>query len=156
MSNCKEMCTFIIIYLLSNSRMKFQWRSFGYKSKVVVLCSVANFINAADRVLMPLAIVPMTNEYKWSLYWQGWILSAFAFGYFTSQVRVYVRIFVVLMPLLVFTLFMHKLGQWNKIMSPVGFVIKWRAVSRNIIRFCEEVPYRGNYSELKKELGLLC
>ncbi|MPC08571.1 Sodium-dependent phosphate transport protein 1, chloroplastic [Portunus trituberculatus] len=65
--------------------MKFQWRSFGYKSKVVVLCSVANFINAADRVLMPLAIVPMTNEYKWSLYWQGWILSAFAFGYFTSQ-----------------------------------------------------------------------
>lgn len=70
-----------------SSRMKFQWRSFGYKSKVVVLCSVANFINAADRVLMPLAIVPMTNEYKWSLYWQGWILSAFAFGYFTSQVR---------------------------------------------------------------------
>lgn len=68
------------------SRMKFQWRSFGYKSKVVVLCSAANFINAADRVLMPLAIVPMTSEYKWSLYWQGWILSAFAFGYFTSQV----------------------------------------------------------------------
>ncbi|KAK7025601.1 hypothetical protein SK128_025360 [Halocaridina rubra] len=66
--------------------MKFQWRSFGYKSKVVLLCSVANFVNAADRVLMPLAIVPMTREFKWSLYWQGWILSAFAFGYFTSQI----------------------------------------------------------------------
>lgn len=66
--------------------MKLQWRSFGYKSKVVLLCSAANFINAADRVLMPLAIVPMTSEYKWSLYWQGWILSAFAFGYFTSQI----------------------------------------------------------------------
>lgn len=67
-------------------RMKFQLRSLGYKSKVVFLCSIANFINAADRVLMPLAIVPMTSEFKWSLYWQGWILSAFAFGYFTSQV----------------------------------------------------------------------
>ncbi|XP_045624954.1 uncharacterized protein [Procambarus clarkii] len=66
--------------------MKCQWRSFGYKSKVVVLCSIANFINAADRVLMPLAIVPMAIEYKWSLYWQGWILSGFAFGYFTSQI----------------------------------------------------------------------
>lgn len=74
--------------------MKFQWRSFGYKSKVVVLCSVANFINAADRVLMPLAIVPMANEYKWSLYWQGWILSAFAFGYFTSQVGLFLIIFI--------------------------------------------------------------
>ncbi|KAK4315096.1 hypothetical protein Pmani_013658 [Petrolisthes manimaculis] len=66
--------------------MKFQLRSLGYKSKVVLLCSIANFINAADRVLMPLAIVPMTSEFKWSLYWQGWILSAFAFGYFTSQI----------------------------------------------------------------------
>lgn len=67
-------------------RMKLQWRSFGYKSKIVFLCSSANFINAIDRVLMPLAIVPMTIEYKWSLYLQGWILSAFAFGYFTSQI----------------------------------------------------------------------
>lgn len=55
-------------------------------SRIVGLCSVANFINAADRVIMPIAIVPMTDEFKWSLHWQGWILSAFAFGYFTSQV----------------------------------------------------------------------
>jgi predicted MFS family arabinose efflux permease len=55
-------------------------------SGIVALCSIANFINAADRVIMPIAIVPMTDEFKWSLHWQGWILSAFAFGYFTSQV----------------------------------------------------------------------
>ena len=56
-------------------------------SRIVALCSIANFINAADRVIMPIAIVPMTDEFKWSLHWQGWILSAFAFGYFTSQVE---------------------------------------------------------------------
>lgn len=55
-------------------------------SRIVALCSAANFINSADRVIMPITIVPMTDEYKWSLHWQGWILSAFAFGYFTSQV----------------------------------------------------------------------
>ncbi|XP_076371148.1 uncharacterized protein LOC143257000 isoform X2 [Tachypleus tridentatus] len=32
------------------------------------------------------AIIPMTDQYKWNLYWQGWILSAFAFGYITSQI----------------------------------------------------------------------
>jgi hypothetical protein len=56
-------------------------------SRIVSLCSIANFINAADRVIMPIAIVPMTDEFKWSLHWQGWILSAFAFGYLTSQVN---------------------------------------------------------------------
>lgn len=55
-------------------------------SKIVTLCSIANFINAADRVLMPIAIIPMTDEFKWNLHWQGWILSTFAIGYFISQV----------------------------------------------------------------------
>lgn len=53
---------------------------------VVVLCSIANFINAADRVIMPIAIIPMTKYFKWSMQSQGWILSAFAFGYLSSQV----------------------------------------------------------------------
>ncbi|XP_017298285.1 probable anion transporter 1, chloroplastic [Diaphorina citri] len=53
---------------------------------IVGLCAVANFINAADRVIMPIAIIPMRQEFQWNLHWQGWILSAFAFGYFTSQV----------------------------------------------------------------------
>jgi len=61
-------------------------------SGIVALCSIANFINAADRVIMPIAIVPMTDEFNWSLHWQGWILSAFAFGYFTSQVIVKIRV----------------------------------------------------------------
>ncbi|GFS88905.1 ascorbate transporter, chloroplastic [Nephila pilipes] len=55
-------------------------------SKIIALCSLANFINAADRIVMPIAIIPMTDYYNWNLYWQGWILSAFAFGYITSQI----------------------------------------------------------------------
>lgn len=55
-------------------------------SRTVALCCLANFVNAADRVLMPIAILPMSDEYRWSLLWQGWILSAFAVGYITSQV----------------------------------------------------------------------
>lgn len=55
-------------------------------SRIVALCSVANFINAADRVIMPIAIVPMTDKFRWSLNVQGWILSSFACGYLTSQV----------------------------------------------------------------------
>lgn len=55
-------------------------------SRIVALCSAANFINSADRVIMPIAIVPMTDLFQWTLHAQGWILSAFAFGYFTSQI----------------------------------------------------------------------
>lgn len=62
--------------------------------KIVALCSLANFINAADRIVMPIAIIPMTDHYNWSLYWQGWILSAFAFGYITSQVCLFFRYIV--------------------------------------------------------------
>lgn len=53
---------------------------------IVVLCSIANFINAADRVIMPIAIIPMTSYFKWTMHWQGWILSSFALGYLSSQV----------------------------------------------------------------------
>ncbi|EFN76999.1 Probable anion transporter 2, chloroplastic [Harpegnathos saltator] len=63
-----------------------RFRMLPRTSQIVALCSAANFINAADRVIMPIAIVPMTDEFKWNLYLQGWILSAFAFGYFTSQI----------------------------------------------------------------------
>lgn len=61
-------------------------RWFTRTSRIVALCSAANFINSADRVIMPIAIVPMANIFQWSIHSQGWILSAFAFGYFTSQV----------------------------------------------------------------------
>ncbi|XP_050402694.1 uncharacterized protein LOC126818993 [Patella vulgata] len=55
-------------------------------SKTIALCSIANFINSADRVIMPIAIVPMTDEFKWDLHGQGWVLSSFAVGYMSSQV----------------------------------------------------------------------
>jgi hypothetical protein len=47
---------------------------------------MANFINAADRVIMPIAIVPMTDEFNWDMHGQGWVLSSFAVGYISSQV----------------------------------------------------------------------
>ncbi|KAJ8040428.1 putative anion transporter 4, chloroplastic [Holothuria leucospilota] len=53
---------------------------------LIFLCGMANFINAADRVIMPIAIVPMSDLYHWDLQLQGWILSAFAYGYISSQV----------------------------------------------------------------------
>ncbi len=52
----------------------------------IALCSFANFINAADRVIMPIAIIQMTDEFKWDLHGQGWVLSAFAVGYMSSMV----------------------------------------------------------------------
>ncbi|KAL5016212.1 hypothetical protein ScPMuIL_005801 [Solemya velum] len=55
-------------------------------SQTIALCSLANFINSADRVIMPIAIVPMTDLYKWDLHGQGWVLSSFAVGYMSSQV----------------------------------------------------------------------
>lgn len=61
-------------------------RFLGKTSRIVGLCSIANFINSADRVIMPIAIVPMAEQFHWSLQIQGWILSSFAFGYLTSQI----------------------------------------------------------------------
>ena len=61
-------------------------RRFTRTSRIVALCSFANFINSADRVIMPIAIVPMTKVFGWKLHLQGWILLAFAVGYFTSQI----------------------------------------------------------------------
>ncbi|XP_064604930.1 uncharacterized protein LOC135470105 [Liolophura sinensis] len=55
-------------------------------SRTIALCSLANFINSADRVIMPIAIVPMTDQFKWDMHGQGWILSSFAVGYMSSQV----------------------------------------------------------------------
>ncbi|RWS07298.1 sodium-dependent phosphate transport protein 1: chloroplastic-like protein [Dinothrombium tinctorium] len=52
----------------------------------VALCSTANFINSADRILMPIAVIAMSETYSWDLNSQGWVLSSFAFGYITSQI----------------------------------------------------------------------
>ena len=54
--------------------------------RLIYLCTVANFINSADRAILPIAIIQMATEFGWSLSWQGWILSSFSYGYITSQV----------------------------------------------------------------------
>lgn len=86
-----------------------RFRMLPRTSRIVALCSAANFINAADRVIMPIAIVQMTDEYKWNLHWQGWILSAFAFGYFTSQVTIFNH----------YLIYMNKLSKFKKFIKPI-------------------------------------
>lgn len=59
---------------------------FTKASKTIALCSIANFVNSADRVIMPIAIIPIADQYKLDLHNQGWVLSSFAVGYMSSQV----------------------------------------------------------------------
>lgn len=59
---------------------------FTRTANTIALCSLANFINAADRVIMPIAIIQMSSEFKWDLHDQGWILSAFSIGYMGTMV----------------------------------------------------------------------
>ncbi|KAF7255825.1 hypothetical protein EG68_06813 [Paragonimus skrjabini miyazakii] len=67
-------------YVLSPlDRWPFVWR-------VVFLCCIANLINAADRVIMPIAIIPISDHFKWDLHQHGWILSAFSVGYMSSMI----------------------------------------------------------------------
>lgn len=54
--------------------------------RVTFLCCMANFINAADRVIMPLAINPIADHFKWNMHTHGWVLSAFSVGYLSSMV----------------------------------------------------------------------
>lgn len=51
------------------------------------LCAFANFINSADRVIMPISITGLAEEYGYDLIQQGWIHSAFPAGYISSQVK---------------------------------------------------------------------
>lgn len=55
------------------------------RSLLIALCAAANFINAADRILMSIAIIPIAKQFKIGLHAQGWIHSAFPFGYISSQ-----------------------------------------------------------------------
>jgi len=55
-------------------------------SRTVALCSFSNLINAADRAIMPIAILQMAPEFNWDMHAQGWIMSAFPIGYFSSQI----------------------------------------------------------------------
>lgn len=64
------------------SRTKWQ----AAMNNVVTLCSFANFINSADRVIMPIAIIKMSKEFEWSMHDQGWVLSSFSIGYLGSMI----------------------------------------------------------------------
>uniref|UniRef100_A0A183TC79 MFS domain-containing protein n=1 Tax=Schistocephalus solidus TaxID=70667 RepID=A0A183TC79_SCHSO len=54
--------------------------------KIIILCCIANFINSADRVLMPITIISMADEFNWDMHTQGWILSSFSVGYLSSLI----------------------------------------------------------------------
>ena len=52
----------------------------------VLLASAANAINQADRNIMPIAVIPMAVEFRWSLVQRSLVLSSFAYGYILTQV----------------------------------------------------------------------
>ncbi|KRZ27599.1 putative anion transporter 4, chloroplastic [Trichinella pseudospiralis] len=58
----------------------------NFPSNLVYMCCIANFINAVDRIIMPIAIVELAEEMKYGIYQQGWVLSAFSAGYIGSQI----------------------------------------------------------------------
>ncbi|OIR58098.1 MAG: major facilitator superfamily transporter [Amphiamblys sp. WSBS2006] len=51
-----------------------------------LLCSVGIIIAYADRGNMALSIVPMAEEYRWSMVEKGSVLSGFFYGYVVTQV----------------------------------------------------------------------
>ena len=57
-------------------------------SSTVVLCTLASFLNSADRVIMPIALIQLSQEYNLSLHTQGIILSAFSVGFISSMVYI--------------------------------------------------------------------
>ncbi|KAI0990304.1 hypothetical protein GJ496_004366 [Pomphorhynchus laevis] len=54
-------------------------------AKLIWFSCLANFINAADRAIFPIAIISMSKSFSWSLFYQGWLFSGFSFGYVISQ-----------------------------------------------------------------------
>ena len=51
----------------------------------ILLASAANAVNQADRNIMPIAVIPMAEEFDWSMMQRGLILSSFAYGYILTQ-----------------------------------------------------------------------
>jgi MFS family permease len=51
----------------------------------VLLASLANALNQADRVIMPIAAIPMAAELGWTMMDKGVVISAFAYGYICVQ-----------------------------------------------------------------------
>ena len=51
----------------------------------ILLASAANAINQADRNIVPIAVIPMAEEFRWSLVQRSLMLSSFAYGYILTQ-----------------------------------------------------------------------
>ena len=51
----------------------------------ILLASAANAINQADRNIVPIAVIPMAEEFGWSLVQRSLMLSSFAYGYILTQ-----------------------------------------------------------------------
>ena len=51
----------------------------------VLLASLANALNQADRNIMPIAVIPMAEAFGWSMVQRGLMLSSFAYGYILTQ-----------------------------------------------------------------------
>uniref|UniRef100_A0A915PWW6 Major facilitator superfamily (MFS) profile domain-containing protein n=1 Tax=Setaria digitata TaxID=48799 RepID=A0A915PWW6_9BILA len=77
--------THILISEQEQSVIERKWWKTSY-GIVILFCVVANFINSADRVIMPIAIGNIAEEFDYSLVQQGWILSSFPAGYISSQI----------------------------------------------------------------------
>ena len=55
------------------------------EDELLLAVCIANFLNQADRAIMPLAIPEMASEYGWEMGTQGWVLSSFACGYILTN-----------------------------------------------------------------------
>ena len=55
----------------------------GVEVNMAVLSYV---ISMSDRLLMSVAIIPMSEEFGWTLAEKGYILSGFGIGYITTQI----------------------------------------------------------------------
>ena len=54
--------------------------------RLVAMCFAATFVCYIDRVNISVAIIPMAEDYNWSLETQGYILSSFYIGYLLMQI----------------------------------------------------------------------
>jgi len=53
---------------------------------MIFLCALACFLNYADRINISVAIIPMSEEYCWTVTDQGTVLGAFFYGYLPMQI----------------------------------------------------------------------
>jgi ACS family sodium-dependent inorganic phosphate cotransporter len=67
---------------LGTTRERF-WQT---RYSVIAMCFAATFVCYIDRVNISVAIIPMANDYNWSLETQGYILSSFYIGYLLMQI----------------------------------------------------------------------